>query len=90
MKKIETKVYLCLLIFFSHSTEGIVPLYSVLVRPHLEALRAVLGLTLEEDVKALGCIWKRAAELVEGLEGLPCKELLRNLDLSSLSRKRGG
>lgn len=66
-----------------HQSLKIIPLYSVLVWPHLEHWVPAF----EKDVKVLECIQKRT-KLVEGLEGMSCEEQLRTLGLPSLEKSR--
>lgn len=64
-----------------HQSLKIIPLYSVLVWPHLKHWVPAF----EKDVKVLECIQKRT-KLVEGLEGTSCEEHLRTLGLPSLKK----
>lgn len=42
----------------------------------------------KKDVKVLGCVQRRGAKLMKGLEGMSCREQLRTLGLSCLEKRR--
>jgi len=65
-----------------------IPLYSVLVQPHLEYCVELWVSQLKRDVKALECVQRRARELVKGLEGMSCEEQLSTSGLSGLEKSR--
>ncbi|PKU42772.1 hypothetical protein llap_6922 [Limosa lapponica baueri] len=72
----------------SRSKQVILPLYSTLMRLHLQCCVQLWGPQYKKDMDLLELVQRKAMKMIRGLEDLSCEDSLRELRLFRLEKRR--
>ena len=72
----------------SRQREVILPLYSAMVRPHLEYCLQMWSPQYRTDVGLLECVQRKAVKIIHRMKHLSNKDRLRELGLFSLEMRK--
>ena len=88
IKKANSKLGMIKRAFVYLDKDMLKPLYTALIRPHLEYGNIVWAPVQQQHIKALEAVQHRATRLIPNLCDLPYEERLKELKLPSLSYRR--